>query len=108
MKTLKINKISLRIAFYGMAIFLLGFGNSCKEKGSKTNSDSMQQPELGYRSVSLMEKDNLKFKDLNKNNALDPYEDWRLSPETRASDWFFVTFGETNQIGFASTILLSS
>ena len=26
------------------------------------------------------------FKDLNRNGALDPYEDWRLSPEERAKD----------------------
>jgi len=33
-----------------------------------------------------LEVDGLKFKDLNKNGALDPYEDWRLSPEQRAED----------------------
>jgi len=45
-----------------------------------------QQPELGVRSVSVIEKNGLQFKDLNKNGALDPYEDWRLPAGKRAAD----------------------
>ncbi len=45
-----------------------------------------QQPTLGYRSVKIILKDGLTFKDLNKNEKLDPYEDWRLSPEVRVQD----------------------
>lgn len=48
-----------------------------------------QGPDLGYSKgsgVSLLERDGLLFKDLNKNGELDPYEDWRLSPEERAAD----------------------
>lgn len=44
---------------------------------------------LGYSPISgikIITKDNLKFKDLNKNGKLDPYEDWRLPVETRATD----------------------
>jgi len=44
-------------------------------------------PTLGYAkssAVKLIEKDGLKFKDLNKNGQLDPYEDWRLSVDDRA------------------------
>lgn len=44
------------------------------------------QPELGTRTVQLIEKNGYSFKDLNKNAKLDPYEDWRLSPEDRAAD----------------------
>ena len=44
------------------------------------------QPELGYRTVPLIEKGGYQFKDLDKDGALDPYEDWRLSPEKRADD----------------------
>lgn len=36
--------------------------------------------------VSVLEVDNRCFRDLDKDGALDPYEDWRLSPEERASD----------------------
>ncbi|MFZ0280723.1 MAG: glycoside hydrolase family 3 N-terminal domain-containing protein, partial [Bacteroidales bacterium] len=44
------------------------------------------QPVLGTRSVTIIEKRELKFKDLNKNGKLDKYEDWRLTPEERSKD----------------------
>ncbi|HOO98182.1 MAG TPA: glycoside hydrolase family 3 N-terminal domain-containing protein [Bacteroidales bacterium] len=44
------------------------------------------QPDLGYRSVPVIEKRGLKFKDLNRNGKLDNYEDWRLSSEERSRD----------------------
>ena len=44
------------------------------------------QPELGYRTVTLLEEDGYRFKDLNKNGSLDPYEDWRLPTEKRVAD----------------------
>lgn len=40
-------------------------------------------PESG---VKIMEIDGYCFKDLNKNDTLDKYEDWRLSPAERAAD----------------------
>ena len=43
-------------------------------------------PELGLTSAPVLEKNGFAFKDLNRNGVLDPYEDWRLSPETRAKD----------------------
>jgi beta-glucosidase len=45
-----------------------------------------KQVELGYRSAQILTVDGLKFKDLNRNGQLDPYEDWRLSPEKRSLD----------------------
>jgi len=44
---------------------------------------------LGYvttSGVSLLTVDRYAFKDLNRNGALDPYEDWRLSADERAKD----------------------
>lgn len=44
---------------------------------------------LGYSKksgVTLLQSDGFAFKDLNRNGALDPYEDWRLDNETRARD----------------------
>ena len=41
---------------------------------------------LGYTSAPLLTVDRYAFKDLNRNGALDPYEDWRLPAETRAKD----------------------
>ena len=34
----------------------------------------------------ILQQDGLRFRDLNKNGVLDPYEDWRLTPEQRARD----------------------
>ena len=45
-----------------------------------------EQPELAADSVEIIDVDGYQFKDLNKNGALDPYEDWRLSAEERTAD----------------------
>ena len=44
------------------------------------------QPRLGTRTAPILERDGLRFKDLNRNGTLDPYEDWRLTPDARARD----------------------
>ena len=36
--------------------------------------------------MPIIERDGLRFRDLNRSGALDPYEDWRLTPEARARD----------------------
>ena len=36
--------------------------------------------------LDILEQDGYKFKDMNKNGELDPYEDWRLTPEERTED----------------------
>lgn len=41
---------------------------------------------VSARVKKIIELDGLSFKDLNGNGTLDPYEDWRLSPEERAHD----------------------
>ena len=44
---------------------------------------------LGYSpssGVGILEDKGYAFKDMNRNGALDPYEDWRLSAEVRAAD----------------------
>lgn len=46
-------------------------------------------PELGYSpssGVKILTVDGRAFKDLSRNGQLDPYEDWRLTPEERAAD----------------------
>ena len=66
-----------------LLIALLGiFGiTSCTSE-----KDTKPQPVLGTRSVTIIEKDGLKFRDLNKNGELDSYEDWRLTAEERSED----------------------
>ena len=54
--------------------------NLVTQKGGQT---------LGYSpasGVKLIEDGGFAFKDLNRNGVLDPYEDWRLTPEERAKD----------------------
>jgi len=46
----------------------------------------LEQPFLKTINKNIIEVDGLKFKDLNNNGKLDPYEDWRLSPEERAEN----------------------
>src|SRR6185437_11829164 len=38
------------------------------------------------RAAPVIESQGLRFRDLDRNGVLDPYEDWRLSPSARASD----------------------
>jgi beta-glucosidase len=45
-----------------------------------------KQPDLQVRKKKLIEVEGLAFKDLNNNGKLDPYEDWRLSPQERAKN----------------------
>ncbi|MGE0129504.1 MAG: glycoside hydrolase family 3 protein [Blastocatellales bacterium] len=44
------------------------------------------QPVINARVVNVLQIDGLLFKDLNKNNKLDVYEDWRRSIEERAGN----------------------
>ncbi len=45
-----------------------------------------KQPALGHRSAKILSIDGLSFKDLNRNNKLDKYEDWRLPFSVRSKD----------------------
>jgi len=47
---------------------------------------SLTQPRLGSRSAPILQIDGLKFKDLNRSGVVEPYEDWRLTPDARARD----------------------
>ena len=48
--------------------------------------EALEQPVLGARVKEIIEVDGYQFRDLNDNGELDPYEDWRLTPEARAED----------------------
>ena len=43
-------------------------------------------PILGARSSPIIARGALRFRDLNRNSAVDPYEDWRRTPQARAID----------------------
>lgn len=57
-----------------------------EDHGTYTLAVQTKGPALGYVSTPTIQIDGLLFKDLNRNGALDPYEDWRLSAEKRAAD----------------------
>jgi beta-glucosidase len=68
-------------SFLSISLIMMIFIASCS-----SGKDNITQPVLGTRSVSVIEKHGLKFKDLNKNGKLDKYEDWRLPSEERSRD----------------------
>lgn len=53
---------------------------------SYSTKEQIPQPVLGTRTIAIIEKRGLKFKDLNKNGKLNKYEDWRLPSEERSRD----------------------
>lgn len=70
--------------------------SACAQKWSESKMDSLVTiinnqggQKLGYSTTSgvkILTVDGLAFKDLNKNNQLDKYEDWRLPADERAKD----------------------
>ncbi len=74
---MKATKWLLALALMGL--LALGTMPACAES-------AYVQPELGARVKNIIEADGYRFKDLNDNGQLDPYEDWRLSAEERAED----------------------
>lgn len=44
------------------------------------------QPALGVRDGKVVAVDDLRFRDLDRDGKLSPFEDWRLSPDQRAAD----------------------
>lgn len=78
-----------------LALMPLSIVFSCQPKWTETTKDSINYVEndggqnLAYSSTSgvkLIEDSRYVFKDLNKNDTLDKYEDWRLSYDERAKD----------------------
>lgn len=69
-----------------LTVGVVGGGQAAQTAPSQPGSPAVDQPELGSRVKEIIEQDGLQFRDLNANGTLDPYEDWRLSSEERASD----------------------
>jgi beta-glucosidase len=74
----------VRIPLLLLALFLLaGFRLGLFKAGA---AQAASAPKVVSLSAPLLHINGLIFKDLNKNGRLDPYEDWRLTPEARAAD----------------------
>jgi beta-glucosidase len=78
-----------------LSILILVFLFSSCKKWSETSDGSVQivtnkdGRTVAYDTssgVKLLTVKGLAFKDLNRNGALDPYEDWRLSADERSKD----------------------
>ncbi|HET9511857.1 MAG TPA: glycoside hydrolase family 3 N-terminal domain-containing protein [Sphingomonas sp.] len=53
----------------------------------RIQTDAMPpQPHLGVRTARIVANGELRFRDLDHDGQLTPYEDWRLLPQTRAAD----------------------
>jgi beta-glucosidase len=66
------------LAATGLASATVGLGPA--------TADGPQQPVLGSRSAPIITVGGLQFRDLDRDGALTPYEDWRLTPHARATD----------------------
>jgi len=85
-------------ALFFAFLFILGICTACLEQGpgwTESGTGSIRTvinpdgPVLGTDTTSgvqILTVKRLAFKDLNRNGELDPYEDWRLPVEERASD----------------------
>ena len=89
MKTVKI------VTLLAMGSALLGFTACDGQKWTERQVDSFMLvtqkggPTLGYSpqsGVKILTEDGYAFKDLNRNDSLDDYEDWRLTAQERAAD----------------------
>ncbi|WP_218147066.1 glycoside hydrolase family 3 protein [Sphingobium sp. AP50] len=49
-------------------------------------AERKHNPNIQSHSVAILEADGIRFRDLDRDGKLTPYEDWRLSPEARAKD----------------------
>lgn len=70
-----------RIALLGAAL-----GLTITAPLTARTESAAPQPVLGTRSVKLLSRDGVQFKDLNKNGRLDVYEDWRAPVDARVND----------------------
>ena len=86
------SRVSNVVVVGGMLIGLVACNG---QKWSEQQVDSFmlvtqkEGPTLSYSpqsGVKLLTEDGYAFKDLNRNDSLDAYEDWRLSPQERAAD----------------------
>ena len=53
---------------------------------ARAQNSSRAQPPITTRTAPVLEQGGLRFRDLDRNGMVDPYEDWRLAPAARARD----------------------
>lgn len=68
-----------------LACLTLGAALVVAALGGRAAERAVQVPVFA-RSAPVLRVDGLRFKDLDRNGRLDPYENWRLTPDERAAD----------------------
>ena len=76
--------LSRPVALLSCAL-VLGTGG-CGTRAAQQAGPSTAPITLGSRGVRIVSVDGFRFRDLNRNGTLDPYEDSRLTPDERARD----------------------
>jgi beta-glucosidase len=59
---------------------------ACAASAHAQKASRRAQAPLRTRSAPVIEQEGYRFRDLDRNGKLDPYEDWRLAPAARARD----------------------
>ena len=87
------HKLLSAVVLSGLTISLLASCNGQRwterQVGAFHLVEQQGGPTLSYTpssGVTLLTDDGFAFKDLNRNDSLDAYEDWRLDAQTRAAD----------------------
>lgn len=74
----------------GLTTMALAAGTAVSAQAMPTPEESSPvgttQPVLSTRGVPIITVEGLKFRDLDRDGRLTPYEDWRLTPAQRAAD----------------------
>ncbi|MGF1791298.1 glycoside hydrolase family 3 C-terminal domain-containing protein [Photobacterium profundum] len=76
------NRKLFTLAPIAVALVLAG----CNSSNSNDGKDDLLQPIVQSKVHDTIVVDGYKFRDANGNGVLDPYEDWRLTPEKRSAD----------------------
>ena len=80
---LKAGSVNVRDAIEGVHIRFIPENEKGEELTSRRMKDAIT---FTVEGVKILTIDGYAFKDLNRNDSLDAYEDWRLSPQERAAD----------------------
>ncbi len=80
------DRASARRLSVGAVIAALCAGGLAAVPASSATASRAKQPVLSTRVSPIITVHGLKFRDLNKDGKLTPYEDWRLSAQRRATD----------------------
>lgn len=88
-------RLRRRTAARALALVVLPIVGGCAAPGVQREAAAgpassalygSEQPSIGVRGKTVLKVDGAAFRDANGNGRLDPYEDWRLSPEGRVAD----------------------